>query len=415
MPSQGAVVIVSGTARPLPPPELAALDLSGRIDTTWDDVHAVIETTAPAAVIATAAVDTVARLDALAAQLASLELYVPLIAIGAAPPYAANVLPFARHSHDGERLKARLRAALRVRSLHGTVLRRLAAHPMPLPLPLTDPLHDASVLLMGRGACFPALSVALGVRLGVVGALSIDAAARHLNVRDVDGIVIGDGFTRRVVDGFLGVLGDDVRFRNLPVLVSPATVDAAAHYALPYLEFAPGSPDGIAERAAPLLRLHAFEARLTRMLKVIDADGLLDPRTGLLTASAFDRDLAAAANEAQAHGAALALVRLALDTARSREQIDAARIVSRLMRRSDFASLRDDGAIVIAFAGAGATNASQIGQRLASVLRYSVLSTTTERRTEVRVASALLQPGDSAATLMARVADHAGNGRRAAS
>ncbi len=36
----------------------------------------------------------------------------------------------------------------------------------------TDPARDATVLLIGRGAGYPALSVALGERMGVVGALS---------------------------------------------------------------------------------------------------------------------------------------------------------------------------------------------------------------------------------------------------
>lgn len=412
MSSQGAVVTVSGVAHATPVPGLARSDLPGRIDTTWDDVHRLIEATPPAAVIAAVTAETTIRLDALAACVAELQPYVPLIAIGAEPPYAANVLSFALHGNDGERLGARLRAALRVRSLHGTVLRRLTERPMPLPA--TDPLQDASVLLMGRGNSFPELSVALGMRVGVVGALSVDAAAKHLNVREVDGIVIGEGFTRRVVDGFLGVLGDDPRFRNLPVLVSPDAAETPARYNLPFLEYAPGSPADVAERAAPLLRLHAFEARLIRTLKVIEANGLLDPRTGLLTAGAFDRDLAAAIGEARTNRTALSLVCVSLETARSREQIDAARIVSRLMRRTDFAALRDDGTIVVAFAGADAANARQIGRRLASVLRYSVLSIAPDQRTEVDIAVETLQPADTAATLLARLGTASGD-RRAAS
>ena len=67
-----------------------------------------------------------------------------------------------------------------------------------------DPTRDATVLLIGRGGAYPALSVALGERIGVVGALSIEAAAKHLNARDIDGIVLGEGFSaargRRVPD-----------------------------------------------------------------------------------------------------------------------------------------------------------------------------------------------------------------------
>jgi len=412
MPSQGTVVVISGIARFAPPAGFELPELPGRIDAAWDDAHRLIEATPAAAVVAVVTPETMARLDALATYVATLEPYVPLIAIGAEPPCADNVLPFAPQGKVAERLEARLRSALRVRSLHGTVLRRLAGRPVPLPA--TDPLLDASVLLMGRGACFPALSVALGVRLGVVGALSVDAAAKHLNVREVDGVVIGEGFTSRVVDGFLGVLGDDPRFRNLPVLVSPEVVDAGAAYTLPYLEFAPGDPKEGAERAALLIRLHAFEARLIRMLKVIEANGLLDPRTGLLTTEAFERDLTAAVGEAGQRKAALSLVRLVLESSRQREQIDAARIVGRLMRRTDFASLSADGAIMMAFAGTDGNNAEQIARRLASVLRYSVLSSSPNQRTEVQVATATLQPGDSVATLLARVAAGSG-GERAAS
>jgi hypothetical protein len=412
MPSQGTVVVISGVDQVTPSMGAAIPNLPDRIDTSWDDIHRLIETHPPAAIIALVEPATAARLDALAARVATLEPYVPLIAIGAEPPFAANVLPFAPGDDDSARLQGRLRAALRVRSLHGTVLRRFAGRP--IPLPDADPLQDASVLLMGRGACFPALSVALGTRLGVVGALSVDVAAKHLNVREVDGIVIGEGFTRRVVEGFLGVLGDDPRFRNLPVLVLPAVMDADARHALPYLEFAPGEPNDVAERAAPLLRLHALEARLIRMLKVIEANGMLDPHTGLLTTAAFGRDLSAAIGEAVTGKTTLSLVRFALEDSRRREQVDAARIVGRLMRRTDFATLCGDGTIIMAFTGTDGSNVQPIARRLANVLRYSVLSSTPDRQTEVQVATTTLQPNDSAASLMARVRIDSG-GERAAS
>jgi hypothetical protein len=98
-------------------------------------------------------------------------------------------------------------------------MRRLDDDPAaPTTLPDTDPVRDATVLLIGRGACYPALSVSLGERMGVVGALSIEAAAKHLNTRDIDGIVLGEGFSARVEDAFLTVLAEDARFRNLPVV-----------------------------------------------------------------------------------------------------------------------------------------------------------------------------------------------------
>ena len=100
----------------------------------------------------------------------------------------------------------------------------MTANPARDAAPDIDPARDATVLLIGRGAAYPALSVALGERMGVVGALSIEAAAKHLNTRDIDGIVLGEGFSPRVVDAFLTVLAEDARFRNLPVvLTSDAT------------------------------------------------------------------------------------------------------------------------------------------------------------------------------------------------
>ena len=130
------------------------------------------------------------------------------------------------------------------------------------------------MLLIGRGAAYPALSVSLGERIGVVGALCIEAAAKHLNARDIDGIVLGEGFSPRVVDAFLTVLTEDARFRNLPVVM---TSDALAPtYDLPNLEIISGEPAHIAANALPLIRQHAFEAHLTRTLRSIDAERLLD-------------------------------------------------------------------------------------------------------------------------------------------
>src|SRR6202023_4382636 len=101
-----------------------------------------------------------------------------------------------------------------------TVLRRLSDQAVKTAIAEIDPVRDATVLLVGRGGAYPALSVALGERMGIVGALSIEAAAKHLNARDIDGIVLGEGFGARVVDAFLTVLSEHPRFRNLPVVVT---------------------------------------------------------------------------------------------------------------------------------------------------------------------------------------------------
>src|SRR4029434_10643925 len=85
-------------------------------------------------------------------------------------------------------LFAGLQSAMRVRALHATVLRRIALFAsrggrLPM-LPVGDALDDATVLIAGRGPLYPALSVAMGERVKIAGALSVEAAARHLNLRD---------------------------------------------------------------------------------------------------------------------------------------------------------------------------------------------------------------------------------------
>ena len=83
MPSQGTVVVISGIARFASPAGFELPELPGRIDAAWDDAHRLIEATPPAAVVAVVTAETTARLDALATYVATLEPYVPLIAIGA--------------------------------------------------------------------------------------------------------------------------------------------------------------------------------------------------------------------------------------------------------------------------------------------------------------------------------------------
>ncbi len=326
----------------------------------------------------------------------------------ALPP---NVLPFSQFSINAKRIIPRLNAALRVNALHATVLRRLTdksvAH---IRLPDTDPLRDATILLIGRGATYPALSVALGEQMGIVGALSIEAAAKHLNARDLDGIIIGEGFSARVVEAFLTVLSEDARFRNLPIILTGAAVSLAG-YDLPNLEMIFGEIDHITANAIPLIRQHAFETRLHRTLKSIDANGLLDPHTGLLTNDAFGRDFNAAIGEASTNGSGLSVAMFSFDSASERIRFDAARILSRLMRRSDFATLDSDNSIIVVFAGANLREAQMITRRFASVLKYTKLTVGHEQRFEPRIMVGSLLPQDTAQTFLERLRK---NERRAA-
>src|SRR4029078_13526620 len=111
-----------------------------------------------------------------------------------------------------EQLIARVASALRLRTLHYTVLGRAKSlkdeRNIVAELPAGDPLDDATVLLIGRGRHHATLSVAVGERMGVMGALSIDQGAGCLKAREIDGIVIGDGLAAGSVDAFLTVLAE---------------------------------------------------------------------------------------------------------------------------------------------------------------------------------------------------------------
>src|SRR6202795_947982 len=258
MSQQGPLIVVSTAPRPSFATALDDGQMFPVIDPTWADASRAIEQVQPAAVLVAMAAVAEPGFEALAKQIAARKPYLPLIAVDPRTSLPENAIPFAQTGGNFERLIARLRAALRVRTLHSTVLRRL--DDAPTTIEDSDPSRDATVLLIGRGGNYPSLSVALGERMGVVGALSIEAAAKHLNTRDIDGIVLGEGFSGRVMDAFLTVLTEDARFRNLPVVVTADEVTPA--YDLPNLEFIPGEPRLVAANALPLVRQHALEAHL---------------------------------------------------------------------------------------------------------------------------------------------------------
>ncbi|MGJ4893921.1 MULTISPECIES: GGDEF domain-containing protein [unclassified Bradyrhizobium] len=410
MSPQGPLLIVSSSTRPSLSAALAVAQILPSVETRWADAISMMSKVQPAAVVAVVEDADATELAAFSRHVGARKPYVPLIAIapgGAVLPDHAIPL----HGSDNhERLLARLRAALRVRTLHTTVLRRLNEKKAPdATLPETDPLDDATVLLLGRGSSLPGLSVALGERMAVVGALSIEAAAKHLSSRDIDGIVLGEGFSPRVVDAFLAVLAEDTRFRNLAVVVTanqPAPLQELAN-----LEIIAGAPAHIAASALPLIRQHAFEARLNRTLRAIEAGGMLDPQTGLLTRNAFARDFATAVSQTQKSGGSLAVARFAFDPVNPRAQYDGARIISRLMRRMDFGTHEDNGSVVVVFAETDLRSAHAIARRLSSVMRQTSHGKR-DTRTEPSVTVAALQPGDTARTLLARVY---GEAQRAAS
>src|SRR4029077_16226360 len=162
-------------------------------------------------------------------------------------------------------------------------------------------------------------------RVGLIGALSVESAARTLNARDIDGIVIGDGFGPRIVDALLTALADDVRFRALPVAVlggHPAIIEPFC-LGLPNLERTAEGPPRRVERFLPFVRVHAFGQRLRRMLKSLDAHGMVDPDPGLLGHEAFWRALNRAVDDAEKRGVGLSIARFSFARANRRISVDA--------------------------------------------------------------------------------------------
>ncbi len=169
------------------------------VETRWSGAASALTSIKPAAVVLAepGASDAKAAI-ALAQYVSKTEPFVPVIARmrDDGKPVLAGALPIADDA-PVERLIARMAATLRLRALHATVLRRARQlkdeRNIIAELPDGDPLEDATVLVIGRGRAHPTLSVAVGERVGVMGALSVDAGARCLKAREIDGIVIGDG------------------------------------------------------------------------------------------------------------------------------------------------------------------------------------------------------------------------------
>jgi hypothetical protein len=402
MSQAGPILFVSNAERP---PFIAGLDearLFPVVDSDWASAARAVEQVQPAVVLAAMSGGHEPHVAPLAKKIADQLPYLPFVALDAPGMLPHNALPFSLRGGTPDRLIARLRAALRVRTLHATVLRRLPE--VKVALPEADPVRDATVLLIGRGAAYPALSVALGERVGVIGALSIEAAAKHLNTRDIDGVVLAEGFTPRVADAFLTVLAEDSRFRSLPVVLTAHQLTQS--YDLPNLELIPGEPAKVAANALPLIRQHAMEAQLSRTLRSIDAGGWIDPRSGLLTVEAFARDFSNAVEQTLARGGGLSVARFAFDPGNPRAQLDAARILSRLMRQMDFGAAQKDGSVIVVFAETDFRTAHMIARRLSAVIRHTAHGKN-EMRSDPVVSVDALSPSDTARSLLGRLSAEA--------
>jgi hypothetical protein len=408
---QGPLIVVAEQ----PAAELVqALSAAGAfpiVESKWVDAPAAFVTVKPAAIVIAepGAPANIASARMLCLQVATVNgPIVPVVArVCGVEDVAVPIALPADATLPVDRLLARLQFAMRVRALHATVLRRIelfTSHDGKLPaLPVGDALVDATVLIAGRGPLYPTLSVAMGERVKVAGALSVEAAARHLNARDVDGIVVGDGFSPRMVEAFLTVLAQEPRFRDIPVAVIGDTPPEFAD-ALPNIEHVAADPARLVARIIPLVRLRAFEARLKRMLKSLDTDGVFDPQSGLLTRDSFWHDLKMAISEAADRSMPLSVARFSFGKQLDeRASLDAARLMSRLIRNIDFATRDEEGAILVAFTQTDLRNTHVTVRRLATSLKRMILAPQGEEPPAANVTLATLKAGDTLDTLMMRV------------
>ena len=105
-------------------------------------------------------------------------------------------------------------------------------------------------------------------------------------------------------------------------------------------------------------------------------------------------------------GARLSLARFFFEEPLDRRtSMDAARLISRLVRNFDFACRQDDGSILFAFGDTELRDAHVAARRLASVLKHTMLRADRERPgISPAVTLATLKPADTMHTLLARVA-----------
>src|SRR5436309_1533171 len=108
---------------------------------------------------------------------------------------------------------AQMRWALRIRTLHATALRRSRASGPDKVFTFMPPnlLEETAVLCVARGGSYPVLSAPIGERAGLIGALSIETAARYLNARDVDAVIIGEGLGPGVGEALLTLVASCTR------------------------------------------------------------------------------------------------------------------------------------------------------------------------------------------------------------
>jgi hypothetical protein len=242
--------------------------------------------------------------------------------------------------------------------------------------------------------------------MGLIGALSLETARSYLVARDIDGVIIGEGFNRAVAEDFIAEIGSDPRWRDLPVIAPLSVVCEVEAECMPNLEQVGAPPAQVAAHMLPFARLHAFGGRLKRMAASLDQRGLLEPDSGLTSPAAFMRELARAITDAQARDVGLSLARFILDARIGpRASLDAARIAGRLVRASDIACRDEDGSILIAFAETELAIAHVVARRIAAVLKHTTVAGGDRNGLSPTVSLVARKPGDTAASLVARTVE----------
>ena len=404
---QGPILIVAGQPANALAKAFGDAGASPVIEASWAGaVTAMAEVRPAAAVIPESDDNNPSVAEALSGMILAATPYTPAIVRTRDDtiPTVANALAISEGATI-EQLTAKVASAQRLRTLHATVLMRAQAlreeSNIIAELPAGDPLDDATVLLVGRGRHHATLSVAIGERMGVIGSLSTDTAERCLADREVSGIVIGDGLPARSVETFLATLCANLLYRDLPIAMLGASTDIAE---LPNFARA-NDPQVLLQRMMPLIRARALESALKRLLKSIEYKGMLDVLTGLLYRNAFDQALSLAIQDASERRTVFSLARFAFEQPLDRRTaVDAARLVSQLVRDTDFASQQEDNSILFVFGDTNLRDANVAARRLASVLKHSMLRLDRQRpNVSPAVTLATLKPGDTAQTLLDRV------------
>src|SRR5262249_11222411 len=122
----GPLIIVGSSENVALSDQLAAMGAFPVVSASWAEAPAAIAKVQPAAVIAGLAKAEPSAVADVGNACGELATYTPFIAVGPIDAPLCNALPFTTPELALDRLGARLAAALRVRALHGTVLRRLS-------------------------------------------------------------------------------------------------------------------------------------------------------------------------------------------------------------------------------------------------------------------------------------------------